>query len=68
MALELTPAADLAYADLAALFERAFAHYLMPVRGVPHRFEARNRAEHVDRFASRIALALMQPPRPMTTS
>src|SRR4051794_7961211 len=56
MALEFTPAADLAYADLAALFERAFAHYLVPVRGVPDRFEARNRAEHVDLFASRIAL------------
>ncbi len=55
MVIEFTPAADLAYADLAALFERAFAHYLVPVRGVPRRVEARNRAEHVDLFASRIA-------------
>jgi GNAT superfamily N-acetyltransferase len=55
MAIEFTLAADLAYADLAALLERAFASYLVPVRGVPRRVEARNRAEHVDLFASRIA-------------
>lgn len=55
MAIEFTLAADLAYADLAALLERVFASYLVLVRGVPRRVEARNRAEHVDLFASRIA-------------
>ncbi len=49
-------AAELPYSDLAPLFERAFANYLVPIRATPSTMEARNRIEHVDLFASQIAL------------
>jgi len=50
-------AAELPYSDLAPLFERAFANYLVPVRATPAAMEVRNRVEHVDLFASQVALA-----------
>jgi GNAT superfamily N-acetyltransferase len=49
-------AAELLYGDLAQLFERAFASYVVPIRATPSAMEARNRIEHVDLFASQIAL------------
>ena len=48
-------AAELVYADLATLFVRAFANYLVPIRTSPGAMEARNRIEHVDLFASQTA-------------
>jgi ribosomal protein S18 acetylase RimI-like enzyme len=48
-------AAELPYADLAPLFERTFADYIVPMRITPVAMEARNRAEDVDLFASQIA-------------
>jgi len=50
-------AAELPYGDLAPLFERAFANYVVPIRATPSAMEARNRIEHVDLFASQIALS-----------
>ena len=55
MTFACTPAADLTYAELTALFERAFAGYLVPVRAAPPGLELRNRIAHVDLFASLIA-------------
>jgi GNAT superfamily N-acetyltransferase len=55
MTFTCTPAADLTYAELAPLFERAFAGYLVPVRVAPRGLELRNRIAHVDLFASLIA-------------
>jgi ribosomal protein S18 acetylase RimI-like enzyme len=49
-------AAELPYAELAALFERSFEAYVVPMRATPTGTEARNRIEHVDLFASQIAL------------
>jgi ribosomal protein S18 acetylase RimI-like enzyme len=49
-------AAELPYAQLAPLFERTFADYLVPPRASPSAMEARNRIEDVDLFASQIAL------------
>ncbi len=49
-------AADLTYGELAALFERSFADYVVPMRATPIGTEVRNRIEHVDLFASRVAL------------
>lgn len=49
-------AAEVVYANLATLFERAFANYLVPIRTSPGAMEARNRIEDVDLFASQIAL------------
>jgi len=49
-------AAELPYVELAQLFERTFAGYVVPVRATPAALEARNRIEHVDLFASPIAL------------
>lgn len=50
------PAAELPYRELAPLFERSFAEYIVPIRATPSGTEARNRIEHVDLFASQIAL------------
>jgi GNAT superfamily N-acetyltransferase len=50
------PAAQLVYAELATLFERTFEGYIVPMRATPSGTEARNRCEHVDLFASQIAL------------
>jgi GNAT superfamily N-acetyltransferase len=49
-------AAELPYDELAALFERSFADYVVPMRATPSGTEARNRIEHVDLFASRVVL------------
>jgi GNAT superfamily N-acetyltransferase len=48
-------AAELPYAELAPLFERTFADYIVPMRMTPVGMEARNRVEDVDLFASQIA-------------
>jgi len=55
------PAADLAYPELAKLFERSFENYVVPMRATPSGTEARNRIEHVDLFASQIALHGAEP-------
>jgi GNAT superfamily N-acetyltransferase len=49
-------AAELPYRELAQLFERSFEDYVVPMRATPSGTEARNRIEHVDLFASKIAL------------
>ena len=49
-------AAELTYGALAPLFERSFADYVVPMRATPSGTEVRNRIEHVDLFASKIAL------------
>jgi ribosomal protein S18 acetylase RimI-like enzyme len=56
MTIPFVAAAELTYADLAKLFERTFAGYIVPVRVTPSALEARNRIEGVDLFASQIAL------------
>lgn len=50
------PAGELGYGELAKLFERGFAEYIVPIRATPAATEARNRLEHVDLFASLVAL------------
>lgn len=50
------PAGELGYGELAKLFERGFAEYLVPIRATPAATETRNRLEHVDLFASLVAL------------
>jgi len=54
-------AAELAYPELAVLFERAFAGYVVPVRATPGAMETRNRIEHVDLLASLVALDDSEP-------
>jgi len=49
-------AAELPYGELAKLFERSFEDYVVPMRATPSGTEARNRIEHVDLFASKLAL------------
>ena len=56
MTTTFVAAAELAYAELAKLFERTFANYVVPVRTSPSAMESRNRIEDVDLFASQIAL------------
>jgi len=56
MTATFVAAAELAYADLAKLFERTFADYVVPMRATPRAMEARNRVEDVDLFASQIAM------------
>lgn len=48
-------AAELACAELADLFERSFAGYVIPMRVVTTVMEERNRLAHVDLYASQIA-------------
>jgi GNAT superfamily N-acetyltransferase len=55
MTVTFVAAADLAYAELAALMERAFANYVVPMSPSPSAMETRNRIEHVDLFASLVA-------------
>ena len=56
MTATFAAAAELSCGDLAQLFERAFAGYIVPIRATPSAMETRNRIEHVDLFASQIAL------------
>ncbi|MGN6105642.1 MAG: GNAT family N-acetyltransferase [Kofleriaceae bacterium] len=54
--MTFVPATDLPYPALAALFQRGFAGYVVPMHPTPEALEARHRVEHVDLFASRVAL------------
>lgn len=54
--LTFVPAADLPYAELASLVQRGFAGYVVPMHMTAAALEARNRIEHVDLFASCVAL------------
>jgi GNAT superfamily N-acetyltransferase len=56
MIATFAPAGELAYPDLARLLERAFAGYVVALQLTPAALETRNRAEHVDLFASQLAL------------
>ena len=57
MTATFVAAAELGHGELAQLFGRAFAGYLVPIRATPAAMELRNRIEHVDLFASPVALA-----------
>lgn len=61
MMASFVAAAELGYGELAQLFERSFANYLVPMHATPTGIEARNRIEHVDLFASQIAHCAGQP-------